>query len=61
MSAVKVQYSYRYVESGLYFKQQDTKALEAHIRTVEDTESLRQQLPELGLIGFVCNGAILPR
>ena len=53
--------SYRYVESGLYFKQQDAKALEAHIKTVEDTESLRLQLHRLGLVGFVSNGAILPR
>ena len=61
MSVKAILPSNRYVESGLYFKQQDSKALEAHIKTVEDTESLRTQLHGLGLVGFVCNGAVLPR
>ena len=33
----------------------------AHVNSVEDQECLRQQLHGLGLIGFVRNGAILPR
>lgn len=32
-----------------------------HIRLVEDQEALRQALGEAGLVGFVRNGAILPR
>lgn len=52
---------HRYVEKGLCYKQQDVGALQHHIEVVEDTQFLRQQLPGLGLVAFVGNGAILPR
>lgn len=39
----------------------DGSAIWRHITTVEDTEALRQALPGLGLVGFVGDGAILPR
>ncbi|HZY65114.1 MAG TPA: ABC-ATPase domain-containing protein, partial [Rubrobacteraceae bacterium] len=32
-----------------------------HIESVEDTDQLRNQLPDLGLVAFVADGAILPR
>ena len=32
-----------------------------HVETVEDAVALRTQLPERGLVGFVAEGAILPR
>ena len=51
----------RYVEKGLHYRQQDQEALSAHVCCVEDTQALRDALPRLGLIGFVGNGAILPR
>ena len=53
--------SCRYVEKGLHYRQQDQEALSAHVCCVEDTQALRDALPRLGLIGFVGNGAILPR
>eukprot|EP00759_Apiculatamorpha_spiralis_P006027 PhF_6_TR13558/c0_g1_i1/m.21673 len=35
--------------------------MKTHIQSVCDQEELRGALPEHGLVGFVCNGAILPR
>ncbi len=32
-----------------------------HVETVEDADGLRRRLPELGLVAFVADGAILPR
>ncbi|MDA8372310.1 MAG: ABC-ATPase domain-containing protein [Nocardiopsaceae bacterium] len=39
----------------------DTDAAVAFADTVEDTVALREQLPELGLVAFVGDGAVLPR
>lgn len=39
----------------------DGASIWRHITTVEDTEVLRAALPGLGLVGFVGDGAILPR
>ncbi|EFN55713.1 hypothetical protein CHLNCDRAFT_7254, partial [Chlorella variabilis] len=50
-----------YVHSGLLYAQQDRRALQAHVECVEDTQALRDQLPALGLVAFVGDGAILPR
>lgn len=32
-----------------------------HVLSVEDQEALRQMLPQAGAVGFVRNGALLPR
>ena len=34
---------------------------QAHVECVEDTQALRDQLPGLGLVAFVGDGAVLPR
>jgi predicted ABC-class ATPase len=39
----------------------DEDAAREHVETVEDAERLRDMLPELGLVAFVADGAILPR
>ena len=39
----------------------DEDAAREHVETVEDAERLRGMLPELGLVAFVADGAILPR
>lgn len=44
----------RAVEAGL-------EAMRAHAEAVEDARSLRAQLREHGLVGFVADGALLPR
>ena len=49
------------MHSGLLYAQQDRRALQAHVECVEDTQALRDQLPALGLVAFVGDGAILPR
>lgn len=39
----------------------DIDALQAHVEVVEDACYLRSRLPELGLVAFVADGAVLPR
>ena len=39
----------------------DEGAARDHVETVEDAEDLRRKLPELGLVAFVADGAVLPR
>ncbi|MDQ3637696.1 MAG: ABC-ATPase domain-containing protein [Actinomycetota bacterium] len=39
----------------------DAEAALAHVETVEDADYLRNRLPELGLVAFVAEGAVLPR
>ncbi|MBV9454818.1 MAG: ABC-ATPase domain-containing protein, partial [Rubrobacter sp.] len=39
----------------------DRGAAHAHVETVEDANHLRRQLPELGLVAFVADEAVLPR
>lgn len=39
----------------------DATAVRAFVDTVEDTVYLRDLLPELGLVGFVADGSVLPR
>ena len=51
----------RYVHQGLLYAQQDPRALQAHVECVEDTQSLRDQLPGAGLVAFVGDGSVLPR
>lgn len=49
------------VEQSLFFKNLDKIALARHLETVEDADALRNMLAPMGLIGFVGNGALLPR
>jgi hypothetical protein len=51
----------RAVQAALFYPALDASSIWAHLQTVEDTEALRQALPGLGLVGFVGDGAILPR
>jgi predicted ABC-class ATPase len=39
----------------------DVEAAWVHVETVEDADYLRDRLPELGLVAFVAEGAVLPR
>ncbi len=39
----------------------DGGAARTHVETVEDAHHLRRQVPELGLVAFVADGAVLPR
>jgi predicted ABC-class ATPase len=39
----------------------DVEAARAHVETVEYADYLRNQLPDLGLVAFVAEGAVLPR
>lgn len=45
----------------LISKSTDLNSLETYVISIEDQENLRAQLGGLGLVGFVKNGAILPR
>eukprot|EP00931_Biecheleriopsis_adriatica_P115088 TRINITY_DN90924_c0_g1_i1.p1 TRINITY_DN90924_c0_g1~~TRINITY_DN90924_c0_g1_i1.p1 ORF type:complete len:683 (+),score=149.56 TRINITY_DN90924_c0_g1_i1:90-2051(+) len=49
------------VEGALFYSSLDSQKLKQHIEAVEDQESLRTQLADLGLVAFVGNGAVLPR
>lgn len=51
----------RAVNASLLHPSLDSAAIWHHLQTVEDTEALRAALPGLGLVGFVGDGAILPR
>lgn len=35
--------------------------MQSHVLCVEDSDHLRRQLPQLGLVAFVADGSILPR
>jgi predicted ABC-class ATPase len=39
----------------------DVEEARAYVETVEDADYLRNRLPELGLVAFVAEGAVLPR
>lgn len=49
------------VERALRFASADGDRLRQFVESVEDTDALRRQLPELGLVAFVADGAVLPR
>lgn len=51
----------RLVERALVFTSLDASHLWTHIRSVEDQEQLRGLLKDAGLVGFIRDGAILPR
>jgi predicted ABC-class ATPase len=49
------------VRQSLFFNRLDPVELQTHIHTAEDADTLRDGLSEMGLVGFVANGALLPR
>ena len=49
------------VEASLNYVNLDPQRLAAHLDTAEDADSLRAQLPGLGLVAFVADGSSLPR
>ena len=49
------------VEAALHFTGLKAEHLTAHLNTAEDATELRRQLPGLGLVAFVADGAVLPR
>ncbi|VFQ45506.1 ABC-ATPase domain-containing protein [Desulfoluna butyratoxydans] len=46
---------------ALFFKENRRAALTAHVTCCEDADALRAQLPCLGRVAFVADGALLPR
>ncbi|QIN77291.1 ATPase [Rubrobacter marinus] len=51
----------RVVREALLPEGVDSRAARGHVETVEDADDLRRQLPGLGLVAYVANGAVLPR
>ena len=51
----------RIVKRAMFYASLNAQALRRHVETVEDADALRAMLPELGLVAFVADGAILPR
>ncbi|SEF97613.1 Predicted ATPase of the ABC class [Saccharopolyspora kobensis] len=49
------------VETALRWATADQERVREFVASVEDTDALRRQLPGLGLIAFVADGAMLPR
>jgi len=49
------------VRQSLFHDKLDAQALWEHVKSAEDQEACRTQLDEMGLVGFVANGAVLPR
>lgn len=51
----------RLVKSALVLRSLDVERLWDHVKSVEDQEALRGMLKSAGLVGFIRDGAILPR
>jgi predicted ABC-class ATPase len=49
------------VKRSLFYRNLDPDSLFTHLEVCENTDFLRQSLPEEGLVAFVADGAILPR
>ncbi|CAI5742394.1 unnamed protein product [Peronospora destructor] len=49
------------VEHSLMLKSLDVSHLMKHLQSMEDQETLRRMLKDAGLVGFVRDGAVLPR
>ncbi|WP_114451861.1 ABC-ATPase domain-containing protein [Halopolyspora algeriensis] len=49
------------VAAALRWSSADQQRVREFVHSVEDTDALRRQLPELGLVAFVADGAVLPR
>src|SRR3712207_8982460 len=43
------------------FRSVDAEDAQAHVEIAEDADYLRNRLPELGLVAFLAEGAVLPR
>ena len=51
----------RIIRYSLFYKNLDSRKLYKHVEVSEDADYLRERLLELNLVGFVAEGAILPR
>ncbi len=51
----------RLVEATLFYEALGRRMVTAHVEGAEDQDWLRRQLPALGLVAFVADGAVLPR
>ncbi|MHB1390286.1 MAG: ABC-ATPase domain-containing protein [Thermoleophilia bacterium] len=51
----------RLVDAALFYAVLDPLAAAAHVEAAEDQEWLRGRLPDMGLVAFVADGAVLPR
>lgn len=49
------------VRRTLYYARIDQKALQNAIELCEDQQTVREQLPKLGLCAFIADGSVLPR
>ena len=49
------------VQASLFLNRLNVTALETHLHTAEDADALRKALDGSDLVGFVANGALLPR
>ncbi|MEV0086376.1 ABC-ATPase domain-containing protein [Saccharopolyspora sp. NPDC050642] len=49
------------VEAALRWATADQRRLREFVDSIEDTDALRGMLPDLGLVAFVADGAMLPR
>lgn len=49
------------VRKSLYYQSLDSKKLQQIAELAEDQQYIREALPNMGLVAFVANGAILPR
>ncbi|MEV5535687.1 ABC-ATPase domain-containing protein [Saccharopolyspora shandongensis] len=49
------------VEAALRWATADQRRLREFVDSIEDTDALRRMLPDLGLVAFVADGAMLPR
>lgn len=49
------------VRQGLLYDNLDSEAVWRHVACIEDSETLRHMLSDLGLVAFVAEGSILPR
>ncbi len=51
----------RIIRASLLFESLDAAAIRRHVETAEDADYLRGRLPQMGLVAFVADGAVLPR
>jgi predicted ABC-class ATPase len=49
------------VTGALFYKSLDARALEEHVKVVEDADFIRGKLHEKGLVAFIADGSVLPR
>ncbi len=49
------------IRRAMLYASLNASNLRRYVETVEDAEALRKRLPDLGLVAFVADGAILPR